>query len=85
MFRAGCAGDLKTGSYGDLRLAHELENAALPFFALGAMGLMAFVASLKDVPVHRRIGIAGVCILFGGPFLWLLAIQFEVWGVQECF
>ncbi|SRR5712691_12109168 len=85
MFRAGCAGDLKTGSYGDVRLALELENAAIPFFAFGAVGLVAFIASLKIVPVPQRIGIAAACVLFGGPLLWLLAIQFEVWGIQACF
>jgi hypothetical protein len=84
MFRAGCAGDLKTGSYGDPQLALELESIAMPFFLLGAVGLMALTASLKR-PMPQRIGIAAASVLFGGPLLWLLAIQFEVWGVQACF
>jgi hypothetical protein len=78
LFRAGCAGDLKTGSLGDPQRALDLEYVALPFFLVGVVAATASIAM-------RSGGLAVAALLLGGPLLWLLGIQFEVWGVQQCF
>jgi|SRR5215467_2541024 len=84
LFRSGCAGDLKTGSLGDPHLALELEKAALPFFVFGLICPLALIALLRHLSVQRRIAIAAAIVLLGVPVLWLVGVQFEVWGVQHC-
>jgi hypothetical protein len=77
-FRAGCAGDLKTGTLGDPQRALALEHAALlPF-------LFSVVVGIASIAMWR-VGFAVLALLIGVPLLWLLGIQIEVWGVQYCF
>jgi hypothetical protein len=85
MFQAGCAGDLKTGSLGDPQRALAFEHAALSLFLFGILGAIASIAASKGLAVPQRIGLVAAAVLFGVPMLWLLGIQFEVWGVQHCF
>jgi hypothetical protein len=85
LFRAGCAGDLKGGALGDPKRALELEYAALPCFFLGVVAGITCIALVRQLPVRQRIGLVGGALLIGVPALWLLGIQFEVWGVQYCF
>ena len=85
MYEAGCAGDLKTGSYGDMAEALRLETRAAGVAGVGAI-LAALVAGTlpRLGPIRRFFGVASVIVvsyvffLFGGVYL-------ETSGVQACF
>ena len=86
MFKAGCAGDPKTGTLGSPASALEIEaTAALPFVvslvcAAIAVGLSGIAASLS-----RQIAFARVFVPIAGVFCWLLSMRIEWWGSQSCF
>ena len=85
LFKAGCAGDLKTGSLGDPIRALQFESVAFLFFMFGLVFGAGACAARLGVALHNRMAHAIGFIIFGGLFLWLVGIQFEVWGVQHCF
>jgi hypothetical protein len=78
-FRAGCAGDVKSGALGDPQRALQLEYIAFPFF------LLAVGAGVAVLLLYGRLAIASAFFLIGGPLMWYLGVQLEVWGVQHCF
>ena len=85
MFQAGCAGDLKGGSLGDMQLAQDREATAT-LLAWGSIlaGVVA-IALRKSLDALRRFGVGLLFFVFGFVVLTLAGIQFEVWGVQACF
>jgi hypothetical protein len=85
MFRAGCAGDLKSGSLGDFQTALDLEGSA-ECFAWGALLTFAIALSIQPnlSPVQRMVG-PFVMLPFGYIVIVVASIQFQVWGVQACF
>jgi hypothetical protein len=85
LFKAGCAGDLKTGSIGEPVAALYYEGLALPLFLLGLLGVAVFLFIRPQLALQYRVAHALAFILFGGFALWLIGIQFETWGVQQCF
>ncbi|MBI4990043.1 MAG: hypothetical protein HZC23_14600 [Rhodocyclales bacterium] len=85
LFKAGCVGDLKTGSLGDPVAALYYEGLALPPFLLGLLGFAALFFIRRQLAFQYRVAHALAFIFFGGFALWLIGIQFETWGVQQCF
>lgn len=85
MYEAGCAGDLKTGSYGDMAEALRLETRAAGVAGIGAI-LAALVAGTlpRLVPIRRFFGAASV-ILVSYVFFLFGGVYFETSGVQACF
>jgi hypothetical protein len=85
MFQAGCAGDSKGGSLGNPIRALELEGlATLPFI----VGLFCGACAIAFAPIlspSLRVTYSLLFLLVCGICLWLLGIQFEIWGVQSCF
>lgn len=84
-FRAGCAGDMKTGAVGDIQLAMQFGTAAIVAMLAGmSLGAAAFLVR-SDVVLSQRSAHALAWFCFSGVFTWLAAFQAEVWGVQSCF
>jgi len=83
LFQAGCAGDLKTGIYGDPLRALEFERAAVPFLFLSFVAGVASIASLRPIELLQRVLWAVGLVFFGLPAAWLFGPQFEGWGVQS--
>jgi hypothetical protein len=83
MFKAGCAGDPKGGSFGDPVRALQLESfGLLPLLLSAASGGAAI--GLMSKSVHRVAqGLAfATFTLF---CLWVAGMQFEIWGIQSRF
>lgn len=85
MYEAGCAGDLKAGSYGDMAEALRLEARAASFAEAGAIAAALVAGTLPRLgPMERFfsaatvIGVSYILFLFGG-------VYFETLGVQACF
>ena len=85
LFKAGCVGDLKTGSLGDPVAALHYEGLALPLFLLGLLGFATLFFIRRQLALQFRVAHALAFLIFGGFALWLVGIQFETWGVQQCF
>ncbi len=80
MYEAGCAGDLKTGSYGDMADALRLETRAAGFAILAAL----VAGSLPRLgPIKRIVGAASVIVVSYIVFLFC-GVYFETSGVQAC-
>lgn len=83
MFKAGCAGDPKGGSFGDPVRALELESVGLfPLLVSAASGGAAL--GLASQSIHRIVRGAGFALLVL-ICLWFAGMQFETWGIQSCF
>jgi hypothetical protein len=83
MFQAGCAGDLKSGSFGDPYRALELERVAfLPLLVSASLGGAAI--GLRSHSIHRA-AYGGAFALFAVACLWFAGVQFQHWGAQTCF
>ena len=85
LFRAGCAGDVKTGSQGDPVRAQELERFAVPFLLSGLVAGLAFVASLRNLPAGKRVLWGVRLVLFALPIAWIIGVQFELLALRICF
>lgn len=85
MYEAGCAGDLKTGSYGDMAEALRLETRAAGAAGVGAI-LAALVAGTlpRLGPIRRFFGASSV-IVVSNVFFLFGGVYFETSGVQACF
>jgi hypothetical protein len=83
-FRAGCAGDTKGGSVGDIRLALALEEQSLSVFLAGLAVAGAGLLFLPRTTMAHRIAVAAPALVLAVPFFQLLFIQVEIWGVQHC-
>jgi hypothetical protein len=82
-YKAGCVGDLKSGSHGDPIRSLELENLGfLLMFFSAILGAMAIYLSLKS---NHRVAYGIAFALFSLFCLWFVGMQFEVWGIQSCF
>lgn len=82
-FHAGCAGDTKTGSLGNVTRALQLEDYAfITGLVSAALSAVAFCLSSKSG--NREIlGFLLAFFLFAG--LWMAGSQAELQGVQSCF
>lgn len=82
-FRAGCAGDTKSMSFGDVTRALQLEEYAF-ITALMSAALSAVAFCLRSKSSNREIiGFLLACFLFAG--LSIASIQAEFQWVQSCF
>jgi hypothetical protein len=85
MYQAGCAGDLKTGSYGDMAEALRLETRAAGFAGMGAILAVIVAVSLPRLgSVKKIVGAASVVVVSYIVFLFC-GVYFETAGVQTCF
>lgn len=84
-FMAGCAGDTKGGSLGNITLAlHYGGLASLALFAGLSFGSAGFV--VRPAPeLSQRAAYAAAWFFFSGILFLVAAFQAEVWGVQSCF
>jgi hypothetical protein len=83
-FDAGCAGDTKGGSVGDIQLALALEEQSLLVFSAGLAMAAAALLLLPRTTIATRIAIAAPAIVLAFPVFQLLFMQIEVWGIQAC-
>jgi hypothetical protein len=74
---------VKGGALGDPAHALELENISLLFLLLSAsVGGMAIGSITRSI--HRVAkGVACGLLIFSG--VWMVGMQFEIWGVASCF
>jgi hypothetical protein len=80
-YRAGCAADLKGGTWGDPIRALELENWSVTCAFLGWLaGLPGAV--MQRIKVRQRIGIAVLLML--APTLWIASFWLEGIGSTAC-
>jgi len=84
LYKAGCAGDTKGGSYGDPLVALSVEGAALPLFVLAVVGAISLVASLT-LSLRYRVALIVAFVLVATPALWLTGLRVESWGLRTCF
>ncbi len=84
LFRAGCAGNSQSGDPGVPVRSMELERFAVPFLFLSVAAGLAFIASLKYLPVGKRILWGARLVLFGLPIAWVLGVQFELLALRIC-
>ena len=84
LFKAGCAGDTKGGSYGDPLVALSLEEAAFPLFLMAVVVTISAIASLTSLSMRYRVAIVAF-VLVGAPVLWLTGLRVESWGLRTCF
>jgi len=85
LFRAGCAGEAKSGNQGDPVRALGSERSAAPFLFAGLAFGLAYIASLKHLQAGKRVLWAIRLILFGLPIAWVLGIQAELLALRICF
>jgi len=85
LFRAGCAGDAKSGGRGDQLHAMGLARSAAPFLFGGLVFGLAYVASLKQLQVSKRLLWGVRLVLFGLPIAWALGVQAELLALRICF
>jgi hypothetical protein len=83
-FRAGCAGDTKSGSVGDIALAFALEEQSLGVLFAGLAVAAAGMLFLSRTTIIIRIGVAAPALVLAVPIFQLLLMQVEIWGVQHC-
>ncbi|MBI2256046.1 MAG: hypothetical protein HYU58_15595 [Proteobacteria bacterium] len=83
-FRAGCAGDTKGASVGDVELAFALENQSAQIFFAGLAVAAAGLLLLPRTTIPTRIAFAAPALVLAVPIFNLLFIQIEIWGVQHC-
>ena len=83
MFKAGCAGDSKSGSLGDPVRALQLESYGLLSLLLSATSGGAAIGFMSK-SIHR-VAHGLSFALFMLFCLWLAGMQFEIEGVQSCF
>ena len=84
-FQAGCAGDTKGGSLGDVQAALRLEwhSLAALLVAIACFGCVPF-AGLK-IRLLLRVAVSVAVVVMSLGILVLLSIQLEIYGVQRCF
>jgi hypothetical protein len=85
MYESGCAGDLKTGSYGDMGEALRLETRAAGFAGLGAILAALVVASLPVLGIGRKIAGAASVVVVSYIFFLFCGVYSSTAGVQACF
>jgi len=84
-FRAGCAGDAKSGALGDPAMALRIEDAAAVCGWLGIGFAILAVLCAKRRSMIRSLAIAVALGLLGSLGLMLAGMQLEIWGVSYCF
>lgn len=89
-FAAGCAGDTKSGIFGNPRRALELEDAALPWMLGAALlagasyGLSPRIIDESPLKRIQRLVLAIAIMLLCLPTLWFLGINVESLAVSLC-
>jgi hypothetical protein len=83
-YEAGCAGDLKTGSFGDMQRALHYDSASGYSLVLGS--LLGVVGALLAGPISPRAArVAAVGFIPAAIVTWLIGWRLQDWGVQSCF
>ena len=85
MYESGCAGDLKTGSYGDMAEAVRLEARAAGFAGMGAILAVVVAVSLAQMALVKRIVGAVSVVVVSYIFFLFCGFYFATAGVQACF
>jgi len=86
LFRAGCAGDTKSGSYGDPLRVVALEDKALPFLLAASLLAGAVYVVISKAPPVRRWLIALALSIASLVVIWLVGIFYmEELGIKSCF
>jgi Na+/pantothenate symporter len=84
MYQSGCAGDLKTGTYGDPIEALHIESMAMQvlFIAMNLYAMAYFLKSKESVPL-RIIAALGIMVaVFVISFI--PGVYFQGLGVASC-
>ena len=81
--QAGCAGDLKTGAFGNPSLALATENNACSIMFLGLV-VGAFSVVLRTSGTAQRVTNVLGFVIIGFILFWLLSWQLETFGVHLC-
>lgn len=84
-YKTGCTADLKAGTLGNIPLALHYSRVGLVLFLIGIVSGTASIATIHRLEAASRQGIATMFFFFGSFLIWLVAVQFEIWGVQQCF
>ncbi len=82
MFQAGCAGDLKGGSFGDPVRALELENLGLLSMLVSAFSggaALAFSSQSKN-RIAGGVGFALLALVC----LWFASMSLDIFAAQLC-
>jgi len=84
MYKAGCAGDLKSGTSGDTQKALLFESYGLPCMLL--LMLLAAVSAFvrKKNGTTKRLAFAVFVFLVIGALALLAGIQVELFGNRAC-
>jgi len=84
-YQAGCAGDTKGGSLGNIQEALQLEGLSIAplFLALASLSALP-IATLHGSLAKRSIASAVIFVISLAGLI-LLGIQAEIVGVQQCF
>jgi hypothetical protein len=84
MHEAGCAGDLKTGTFGDLPRALAIETTGM-FFAWLSIGCVVVVVNIHaGFQVFRRIATVICATVLSLAVFTYLGMDAETRGVQRC-
>ena len=82
-FHAGCTGDVKGMTFGDVRRALQLEDYAIVMAGVSAsLSAMAFCLTSKST--YREL-LGGAFVLIAFLCLWFAGMQVEGQGVRSCF
>jgi hypothetical protein len=84
MYSAGCAGDLKGGSLGNLPLALKTESMGILLAWVGIALATLAAAARRGLVLQQRIARVLAVLFLGAVALTIMGIQLEFWGVQHC-
>jgi len=84
MYEAGCTGDPKSGTLGDIPRALEIENGAASFEWSGVLLAALISAVVPRVTAPQRVLCAVVISFLSFALLTCMGASLEVRGVQTC-
>lgn len=85
-YQAGCAGDTKGATLGDVHLALELEDLAFGLSVLAFILLIALLLNTLRVcswAIRLFVTVVTVVVMYVGTIM--LAIEIESAGIRNCF
>jgi hypothetical protein len=84
MYEAGCTGDIKGGSVGDIPRALTIESGAVSFAWGGTLLAALIAAAIPRITALQRVLGAVIITLLGITSTTYLGVSAEVRGVQTC-
>lgn len=85
LYKAGCAGDSKSGIYGNPMKSIEIENCGMPFLLAASLFFGLTFGVLIKVPILFRMLIAVFLVGLSFVILFFFGIQIEDMGIQNTF